>query len=213
MLKTTLLDAKDRLDALLTYANGVTGESDTNLGDAIETLAEQVEGAATFGDAFIENVENPNIEYINDRITELHDYAFAYNKRFRVINLPNLTKVSNAAQCLAHTSAEEIYLPRASGQSWNSAVGSNANLKILDMGKIALTNIFRDNTTLSTVIIRATSVQSGVTSFGNCALLTDGGDVYVPQNLISAYQSNANWSQYPNITFHAIEGSIYELTE
>lgn len=39
-LKTTLDDIKDRLDALLTYANGVTGESDTSIGDAIETLAD-----------------------------------------------------------------------------------------------------------------------------------------------------------------------------
>lgn len=39
MLKTTLDDTKDRLDALLTYANSVTGADDTSVGDAIETLA------------------------------------------------------------------------------------------------------------------------------------------------------------------------------
>lgn len=39
-LKSTLDDIKDRLDALLTYANGVTGESDTSIGDAIQTLAD-----------------------------------------------------------------------------------------------------------------------------------------------------------------------------
>lgn len=38
-LKTTLDDTKDRLDALLTYANSVTGAEDTSVGDAIETLA------------------------------------------------------------------------------------------------------------------------------------------------------------------------------
>jgi len=38
-LKTTLEDTQDRLEALLTYANSVTGASDTSLGDAIETLA------------------------------------------------------------------------------------------------------------------------------------------------------------------------------
>ena len=37
-LKTTLEDTQDRLEALLTYANSVTGASDTSLGDAIETL-------------------------------------------------------------------------------------------------------------------------------------------------------------------------------
>lgn len=38
-LKTTLDNTKDRLDALLTYANSVTGAEDTSVGDAIETLA------------------------------------------------------------------------------------------------------------------------------------------------------------------------------
>lgn len=37
-LKSTLESAKARLDALLTYANETTGESDTSIGDAIETL-------------------------------------------------------------------------------------------------------------------------------------------------------------------------------
>lgn len=40
MLKTTLEDTQDRLDALLTYANSVTGASDTSIGDAIERLAD-----------------------------------------------------------------------------------------------------------------------------------------------------------------------------
>ena len=38
-LKTTLEDTQSRLDALLTYANSVTGAEDTSVGDAIETLA------------------------------------------------------------------------------------------------------------------------------------------------------------------------------
>lgn len=37
-LKSTLESAKARLDALLTYANETTGESDTSIGDAIQTL-------------------------------------------------------------------------------------------------------------------------------------------------------------------------------
>ena len=37
-LKTTLEDTQDRLEALLTYANSVTGAEDASVGDAIETL-------------------------------------------------------------------------------------------------------------------------------------------------------------------------------
>lgn len=39
-IKQTLEDSKSRLDALLTYANGVTGAEDTNIGDAIKTLCD-----------------------------------------------------------------------------------------------------------------------------------------------------------------------------
>lgn len=43
-LKTTLESVKSRLDALLIYANSVTGASDTSIGDAVYTLAEQIRG-------------------------------------------------------------------------------------------------------------------------------------------------------------------------
>lgn len=39
-IKPVLEDTKSRLDALLTYANGVTGAADTNIGDAVKTLAD-----------------------------------------------------------------------------------------------------------------------------------------------------------------------------
>lgn len=46
-LKSTLEDTKDRLDALLTYANSVTGAEDTSVGDAIETLADGYESGGS----------------------------------------------------------------------------------------------------------------------------------------------------------------------
>jgi len=38
-LTDILTDIKSRLNALVTYANGITGESDTSVGDAMRTLA------------------------------------------------------------------------------------------------------------------------------------------------------------------------------
>ena len=43
-LKSTLDSVKSRLDALLLYANSVTGASDTCIGDAIQTLTQQIRG-------------------------------------------------------------------------------------------------------------------------------------------------------------------------
>lgn len=39
-VRETLTEIKSKLTALLTYSNGVTGESDTSIGDAIQTLSE-----------------------------------------------------------------------------------------------------------------------------------------------------------------------------
>lgn len=56
-IKQTLEDSKSKLDALLTYANGVTGAEDTNIGDAIKTLCDgfgavkkELLGTLTVGD-------------------------------------------------------------------------------------------------------------------------------------------------------------------
>ena len=39
-IKETLTESKNKLDALLDFANNTTGNSDTNIGDAIKTLAD-----------------------------------------------------------------------------------------------------------------------------------------------------------------------------
>lgn len=39
-IKQTLEDTQNRLDALLTYANGTTGQADISIGDAIKTLCD-----------------------------------------------------------------------------------------------------------------------------------------------------------------------------
>ena len=46
-LKSTLESAKSRLDALLTFANETTGESDTSIGDAIQPLCAGYGGGGT----------------------------------------------------------------------------------------------------------------------------------------------------------------------
>ena len=42
-IKETLTESKNKLDALLDFANNTTGNSDTNIGDAIKTLCDGYE--------------------------------------------------------------------------------------------------------------------------------------------------------------------------
>lgn len=86
----------------------------------------------------------------------------------------------------------------------------------------ALTNIpanaFRDGTNLSTLILRKTgsiATLANISAFANTPFASGkaGGTLYVPQALISSYQSATNWSTilgYANNQIMPIEGSIYE---
>lgn len=90
MLKTTLEDTKDRLDALLTYANGVTGESDTSIGDAIETLAEKYDVGYSLDD--IADGSEPSGDIVINS-TNIMPYTFLSRSNITGVSLPNAITV------------------------------------------------------------------------------------------------------------------------
>lgn len=156
--------------------------------------------------------------YYNDRITELRPSAFFYNKNVRVINLPNVQSLVNSAQALSQTNAEEIYLPRISGQCWNSALAYNPNLRVLDYGKQNITNIIRENPNLEILILRNDKSVMNPTTLSTlgCKLSPNGsgGYVYVPQAILEAYRASELWQTNAHVLeFRPIEGSEYELEE
>ena len=166
---------------------------------------------------FSRNPTEPIDTFYNDEITELRDYALAYLKGVRVINLPNLTTLVNSPRAIAYTDAEEIYLPRISGQCWNGALFNNANLRILDFGNQVISNIINGNTRLEVLILRR-NVISNPSTLKNigCPLSYDGtgGYVYVPQALLEQYRASADWQTNAHVLeFRPIEGSEYELEE
>lgn len=74
---------------------------------------------------------------------------------------------------------------------------------------------------IKTMILRSTTMvtlESATGRFVTATPLNSGGsgvDIYVPQNLISSYEADTNWSVlgsngYGTARFHALEGSIYE---
>lgn len=218
-LKTTLEDAKDRLDALLTYANGVTGETDTSIGDAIQTMAQGIQNCLAIEDALLEN--STMDEYYNDRVTEVKYYGFV-KSNIKVIKLPSVIKIDNSAfDGINDSNVEEIYIPNCVTYGMSS-FQRNPKLRIVDFGKANVNTNGRINNCpmLTTLILRNENnliAPTGATSIQNCPFAPNGagGDIYVPQSMLSSYQNSQSWADYAsaNITFHAIEGSIYELTE
>lgn len=100
-------------------------------------------------------------------------------------------------------------------------LASCENLELADIGHVTsvAANSFNGDTKLATLIIRK---EDAVASLGNINAFTNtpfasgkaGGTLYVPQALISSYQSATNWSTilgYASNQIKAIEGSEYEL--
>lgn len=78
-------------------------------------------------------------------------------------------------------------------------------------------NTFANDTVLDTLILRGNTVSglANINNFANTPFASGkaGGTLYVPQTLVSDYQSATNWSTilgYANNQILPIEGSIYE---
>lgn len=115
------------------------------------------------------------------------------------------------------TSLQMLVLPSADYALGGYFANGCTSLTTVDIGgglsgNLCLGNGF-SHTGIKTLILRRTGsiLTTGANNFNDSPLAASGagGDIYVPNSLLSAYQSAANWSTL-NATWHAIEGSIYE---
>lgn len=116
-----------------------------------------------------------------------------------------------------------LELPYSSG-SWGTGNNWAANctkLKLVDLGntKSIGNSSFASCSALRTLILRnsravVTSPSWAVGNFGGLFTYATSSKVYVPNALISSYQTASNWSSAyaAGLTFEKIEGSIYELS-
>lgn len=257
----------DAINALTTYANEITGKSDTTLSDAVGSLVDGYGGGGFDVNSIAENIApNGNIildtatvieEYALNRkrgitgiiapyVTRIKQYAFEYcgessGGTITSTSFPSLTTIdSNAFRTSRFTSIEitastdllkntrpfgdnsalrTALFPNQIGMVGNMCFYSCLSLDVLDIGFATSisTNAF-NGCPLTALIIRSTSVcsLSDINAFNNSSFKSGGtgGTLYVPQSLISSYQSASNWSTilgYPNNSIKKIEGSIYEI--
>ena len=217
-VKSTLDSVKSRLSALLAFANETTGSSDTNIGEAVQTLCTGYGGGEdhTIEDAFITNA--PMDEYVNDRVTTIgitgQNDVFG-STRIKKISFPNVTTcpASYAFHGRNISLLEELYFPKLQTSGYGFAE-NNPNLRVIDFGTSFGGAKCRNCPNLDTLIIRDTSLKEVGSSWitGCTKILPDGagGIVYVPQRLLAQYQASTNWATMANVEFRAIEGSIYE---
>ena len=160
----------------------------------------------------IESTDFPKLKYISG--------AFESISTLTYVNMPAVTSggTSIAYAFRSCSNLVECYLPNATANIDRTCYGCK-KLQIFDGGAGSITNntSFQNCSALRTLILRNTSAVQTLNAWSaNCL----GGiysnptesTVYVPQALISTYQSATNWSSAyaAGVTFAAIEGSQYE---
>ena len=152
---------------------------------------------------------------------DIGDYAFGYMTGLQTVNLTNAITVGNHSYIFRNcTSLTSFYMPKLStSANLTRWFYDCTNLAVADLGNCAGigTGCFQGNTALRTLVLRKTSVAAlgGWTAaiLGGVYNNPSASTIYVPQALISSYQTASNWSSAysAGVTFAKIEGSIYEL--
>lgn len=181
-------------------------------------------------------------EYSSNEVTSLRRSAFRYATKIVTLNLPECLSVATECITYM-SALEHLYLPKCKTFSSIDAISYNSKLSVLALPSITSTinsygfrsngftaldlgesfggfitgNCLNGCTKLNTLIIRKPSVVSlpNINVFTNTPFASGkaGGTLYVPNSLISSYQSASNWSTilgYANNQILPIEGSIYE---
>lgn len=213
----------DAINALTTYANEVTGKSDTTLSDAVESLVDGYGGGSSFdANAWVDGSFTPK-KIVFDADLNRKAYIFSHCPFEEIVWTYKSTRNIDISSRMF---LESQYLKTFVATSFSGAFGS-ASTNAFD-GCISLEKVdwsgnglngamFVKCSSLTTVILRRSSsiVSVASNSFNNTPFASGGtgGTLYVPQSLISSYQSANNWSTilgYENNSIVAIEGSQYE---
>ena len=198
---------------LFAGCNQITSVSCPN---AVNAYSIRQNGGNRFGSQFdgctsLQTVELPSL-------VNLTDYMFEDCTSLTRLYLPVATVVPTlvATGC---SSLEFVVMPAVNGIVYAKAFNACTKLKAVDlyMPSFGRTQVFLNCSLFDTLIIRNNTVSSlgDINNFEGTPFASGGtgGILYVPQSLISSYQSANNWSTilgYENNQILSIEGSIYE---
>jgi len=156
--------------------------------------------------------------------TEGSDYMFRNCTNLENVSFPVLTRLGQAnAYFEGCSKLTSVDLKTVNDGYIGSSMFRNCTLlAFIDLGAPSVrinSGAFIGCSSLKTVVLRkANSVLPlyNINVFENTPFDSGGtgGTLYVPQSLISSYQSANNWSTilgYANNSIEAIEGSIYEI--
>lgn len=172
------------------------------------------DGGSSGGD--IDGILDGSIENLTSSATTVRNNLFYNCTNLLSVSLPNATSIGIASfdGC---TKLADVYLPNVITIENTAFRKSKIQSIILDKATSIGQNVFSNVSVLDTVVLKSNTMCAlGPYSFSytKFASGTSGGKLYVPQNLISEYQADTNWSTVingnPNNQILPIEGSIYE---
>lgn len=172
--------------------------------------------AAFYGRTNVTGITAPNT-------MRIHDMAFTNCTRLAYIHAPNAWQIS--ANAFQNCSKLRYAVFPSLRVLYSSAFLVCSSLEAADFGGTPTSsegfiraNLFQGATKMKTLILRTSDIVfplSNINTFNGSPFTSGGtgGTLYVPQDLISSYQSATNWSTilgYANNQILKIEGSYYE---
>lgn len=216
-----------RIEKLLDDAAGSSGSGEwttDGIANQSEPAGDLIINTDTIGGYAFSNRSAITSVYSDTAETVL-SYAFSYCNGLRIAKLStansNLNISDSSVSVFFHCIAlEMVILPVWKGEL-NQFFTNDSALRIVDLGeRVRFTaNCFAGCTQLETLILRSSSLCAATVStalnLSSIAGATSGliPKVYVPNDLISTYQTASNWKTHYNngtVDFVAIEGSEYE---
>ena len=161
------------------------------------------------------------LEELNIPNTTIGNYAFRYCASLKNIYVPYVTSFGGIYTFADCTSLKGVALPSIVGTIPGHFFQASTSIEYVDFGenfnRINATDAFSNCSSLQTLIIRKNTLSdlSNISNFNGTPFAENGtgGILYVPQVLISEYQSATNWSTilgYTNNQILPIEGSKYK---
>lgn len=223
------MSIKSKIQDLIAAANATTGESDTTLTDAVQTLVDgygQGGGGEWTTDGLADRSEPRGALLINN--IAIANSAFTGGKNITSVHIVNADPKDIGMQAFSGCTGLTTFVAQKV-KIWNSSIvqGCSAlttiDAEILD--RIIIYG-FQQCANLSTIIMRrsdSVTTLNGVNAFYNTPFASGGtgGTIYIPKALYDHlgdgsaldYKAATNWSTvdgYGTITWAQIEGSQYE---
>ena len=189
----------------ITISSSVTSIGERAFARRTGITSVTIEGDPYFGNyAFsgctgITTFNAPNLQYFKASYYNVASYTFSGCSGLTTLVFPSLKSGSDTSQYIFQNCTGLV------------------TVDFKSLGKTG-SNAFTGCSALRTLIIRrtdniATNLGTSVNGFGGIYSNPNDSTIYVPQSLLSAYQSASNWVTLYNLNnniFKKIEGSIYE---